>query len=182
MGTLSLRLPDSLHDRVRRLAKKDGVSVNQFIVMAAAEKSAALVANEYVGVASPSSLLTATGLALENDREIVFAYLFGSQATGRARATSDLDVAVYLQPGADAFESRLRIAGVLQSASGREAIDVVVLNTAPLSLAGRVLTTRRVIVDTNPHARHRYESLTAREFADFRIREHRLLDRMVPGG
>ena len=72
--------------------------------------------------------------------------------------------------------------GILQGAVGREAIDVVVLNTAPVSLAGRVLTTRRVIVDTDPYARHRYESRTAREFADFRFREHRLLAGMVTGG
>lgn len=40
---------------------------------------------------------------------------------------------------------------------------------------GRVLTTRRVLLDRDPFARHRYESLQARMFQDFRIREHRLL-------
>ena len=51
----------------------------------------------------------------------------------------------------------------------------MLLNGAPLSLVGRVLTTRRVLVDRDPFARHRFESVQARMFQDFRIREHRLL-------
>ena len=34
MSTLSLRLPDSLHKQIKALAKKDGISINQFIVSA----------------------------------------------------------------------------------------------------------------------------------------------------
>jgi hypothetical protein len=44
-----------------------------------------------------------------------------------------------------------------------------------VAVAGRVLLSRQVLLDRNPHARHRYESCTARLFQDFRIREHRLL-------
>lgn len=43
MSTLSLRLPDSLHNRVRELAQQDGISINQFISTAVAEKLAALM-------------------------------------------------------------------------------------------------------------------------------------------
>lgn len=38
MSTLSLRLPDSLHKRVRDLAQQEGISINQFIRTAVAEK------------------------------------------------------------------------------------------------------------------------------------------------
>jgi predicted transcriptional regulator len=38
MSTISLRLPDSLHDQVRELAKQENVSINQFITLALAEK------------------------------------------------------------------------------------------------------------------------------------------------
>lgn len=55
------------------------------------------------------------------------------------------------------------------------------LNAAPLSLAGRILTTRKALVDRQPHQRHLFESLTARQFADFRFREHRLLEMMTRG-
>ena len=38
MGALSLRLPKSMHAHIRELAQRDGVSINQFITMAIAEK------------------------------------------------------------------------------------------------------------------------------------------------
>jgi uncharacterized protein (DUF1778 family) len=48
MSTISLRLPDSLHKQIRRLAEEDGISINQFISTAAAEKLAALMTVEYL--------------------------------------------------------------------------------------------------------------------------------------
>lgn len=48
MGTISLRLPDSLHKQIRKLAEADGISINQFISTAAAEKLAALMTVEYL--------------------------------------------------------------------------------------------------------------------------------------
>ena len=49
MSTISLRLPDSLHDQVRELAEKESVSINQFITLALAEKLSALMTEEYLG-------------------------------------------------------------------------------------------------------------------------------------
>lgn len=48
MSTLSLRLPDSLHKRVRKLAEQEGISINQFISTAVAEKMAALMTVDYL--------------------------------------------------------------------------------------------------------------------------------------
>ena len=48
MSTLSLRLPESLHKELRRLAKQEGISLNQFIASAAAEKLAALRTATYL--------------------------------------------------------------------------------------------------------------------------------------
>ena len=48
MGTLSVRLPDSLHTKVRELAEREGISINQFIATAVAEKLAALITEEYL--------------------------------------------------------------------------------------------------------------------------------------
>jgi len=107
--------------------------------------------------------------------DVVFAYLFGSAATGELTPQSDVDVAVFAAPGADTHAVRLAVARGCARHLGSDAIDVVLLNNAPISLAGRVLMTRQVLLDRDPGARHCYESLHARMFQDFRIREHRLL-------
>ena len=107
--------------------------------------------------------------------EVEFAYLFGSAVAGALGPRSDVDVAIFVAPNADAATARLAVARAAARHLGTDAVDVVLLNTAPISLAGRVLTHRRVLVDRVPFARHRYESARARMFQDFRIREHRLL-------
>lgn len=48
MSTLSLRLPESLHRQVKELARREGISINQFIATAVAEKMSALLTEEYL--------------------------------------------------------------------------------------------------------------------------------------
>lgn len=48
MTTISLRLPDSLHEAVRELAQQDGSSINHFVTLALAEKVAALATETYL--------------------------------------------------------------------------------------------------------------------------------------
>ena len=48
MSTISLRLPDSLHKQVRKLAEKESVSINQLVTLALAEKISALMTEEYL--------------------------------------------------------------------------------------------------------------------------------------
>lgn len=48
MSTISLRLPESLHKRVRELAKAEDVSINQLITTALAEKMSALMTVDYL--------------------------------------------------------------------------------------------------------------------------------------
>lgn len=48
MSTLSLRLPESIHRRLGEIAEREGISINQFINSAVAEKLAALMTEEYL--------------------------------------------------------------------------------------------------------------------------------------
>ena len=48
MSTMSLRLPESLHQKVRELAEREGVSINQLVTTALAEKISALLTEEYL--------------------------------------------------------------------------------------------------------------------------------------
>ena len=48
MNALSLRLPKSMHSQLKALAKEEGVSINQFVTLAIAEKIGSLSALEYL--------------------------------------------------------------------------------------------------------------------------------------
>ena len=48
MGALSLRLPESLHKILGEVAARDGVSINQWISSAVAEKMSAQITQEYI--------------------------------------------------------------------------------------------------------------------------------------
>jgi HicB family len=49
VGTISLKLSDSLHKMARELAKQENISINQLITLSLAEKISALMAEEYLG-------------------------------------------------------------------------------------------------------------------------------------
>jgi hypothetical protein len=48
MSALSIRLSKSLHERVRELAAREGISINQLIATALAEKLSALMTADYL--------------------------------------------------------------------------------------------------------------------------------------
>jgi hypothetical protein len=48
MSALSVRIPKSLHEQLREMANEEGVSINQFVTLAIAEKIATLTTIEYL--------------------------------------------------------------------------------------------------------------------------------------
>lgn len=48
MSALTIRLPNSVHAKIRELAARDDISVNQFIASAAAEKLASMLTLDYL--------------------------------------------------------------------------------------------------------------------------------------
>jgi hypothetical protein len=48
MSRISIRLPDSLHQSARELAKKENISINQLVTLALAEKVSALATEDYL--------------------------------------------------------------------------------------------------------------------------------------
>lgn len=108
---------------------------------------------------------------LADDQNIVFAYLFGSLASGRMGPLSDVDIAVYVKGTTDLAEYKLNLFDKLTDVLGTAELDLVILNTAPISIAGRILQNKQILSDKEPFRRHAYESVVLREFFDFRIKE-----------
>jgi predicted nucleotidyltransferase len=108
---------------------------------------------------------------LAEDNRVIFGYLFGGLAAGRVSPLSDVDIAVYVRDASGLAAYKLLLFDVLSDALGTAELDLVILNTAPVSLAGRILQNKQLLIDKDPFTRHAYESVTRREFFDFRIRE-----------
>ncbi len=48
MSTLSIRIPDSIHEIVKKVSREDNISINQFIASAITEKITALETEDYL--------------------------------------------------------------------------------------------------------------------------------------
>lgn len=96
-------------------------------------------------------------LARLREQGAVFAYLHGSRAAGTARPDSDVDVAAWFGRPVDAWV----VAGPLP-----EQVDLLVLDDAPLELAGRVAMRGRLLFQDDPAARVHWEATTRKVYLD----------------
>jgi predicted nucleotidyltransferase len=114
-----------------------------------------------------SADITALTEYLAAQPDVVAAYLFGSRATGRARAASDVDVAALLneEDSFARFERRLQLMVEVSDVCGREA-DVIVLNDAPPLLQHQVLRHGRLLYERDRRARIEFEIRAGKVYAD----------------
>lgn len=106
---------------------------------------------------------------LSTRSDIVASYLFGSQATGKAGPLSDIDVAVLLNeriPAELYSDIKLDLIQNLAPLFGREDIDVVILNQASPLLRHRVLTTRKLLSNSDDRARVGFEAESILDYLD----------------
>jgi hypothetical protein len=99
---------------------------------------------------------------------ITLAYLFGSRAEGRARPSSDTDIAVllpYEHFKALTLDSRVNLINDIFDALGTENADVVILNEAPPLLAFEVIKHGKIIYE-DPETR------PAAEFAVYALNQY----------
>jgi predicted nucleotidyltransferase len=114
---------------------------------------------------------------LKNDEHVLFAYLFGSSITGIITPMSDIDIAVYLIQNTDKTKDRFNLIGKLIETLRTDDIDLVILNTAPLTLTARIIRNKEILVDKSSLVRHSFESLILRQYYDFSLKENHLLER-----
>jgi len=100
--------------------------------------------------------VTAEAIAVLRQAGARFAYLHGSRASGRERADSDIDIAAHFAGRApNSFDILLP-----------PRIDLLVLDDAPLELAGRVAVGGRLLFDDDPVGRVRWEAMTRKIYFD----------------
>ena len=116
-----------------------------------------------------SSITRAVSRCVTRRPEIQAAYVFGSVASGRARADSDVDVAVLIDrrvPPGRILKYRLKLMADLGTALHRSDVDVVILNEASPLLAHRVLSQGTLVFERSASARVRFQTKTAGLYLD----------------
>ena len=116
---------------------------------------------------------------------VVLAYLFGSQAEGKARPLSDVDIAVLLGPQVDRerwSQVQLDLIGELMNLFHRNDVDVVILNRATPLLTHEVVRFGQVLYEAEPGTQVDYEVAALRRYVDTeplrQLQDHRLLERV----
>ena len=100
------------------------------------------------------------------DEGILFAYLFGSRASGTAHARSDADIAVMPSRPLGLLERERLVLGLVR-ALGVPDVDLIALDRAGLELRGRVVQEGRPIYSADEPARVAFEVRTRSEYFDF---------------
>ena len=106
--------------------------------------------------------------ALDNEG-VVAAMLIGSQARGNPGPLSDVDIAVWHDPGLDSrgsFDLQLSLAGDAGSALGTDEIDVVMLNHAPPLMRHRAIRDGKRLVERDHDERVRLETRAILDYLD----------------
>ena len=110
---------------------------------------------------------------LEQEKDVIFAYIFGSYGMGNEKPLSDVDIAVYLEN--EDMERELEIVGIITDVLKTDEVDVVFLKRAPLSLAFQVLRTGKLLFSKDERKRIEFETGTRREYWDFRHHREKLI-------
>ncbi len=129
-----------------------------------------------------NSLLSGAENYLKSRSDVHFAYLFGSLAKKKPTPLSDVDIAICLSEDSNTSNKKVEILGELVDILKTDEIDLVILNSAPLTLKMKILANRKVIADNAPFKRHRYESMTLRQYFDFSKIEKDILERRFFNG
>lgn len=96
----------------------------------------------------------------------VAVYLFGSRAQGRARADSDIDLAIVLPDDCSIpATERIDLIARLEELAGRR-VDLVLLNRAPLPLQFEIIHTGILLYESSSDARTDFEDIVVRDYLD----------------
>jgi predicted nucleotidyltransferase len=103
----------------------------------------------------------------ENIENIRLLYLFGSQARGRTGPMSDYDFGVLLDDDTDAIEIRSRLAHEIGQLVDTSAVDVVLLNRAPVELSYAIIAGGIRLFERSRAARVDFEAYVLGRYGDY---------------
>jgi len=99
--------------------------------------------------------------------DVRLVYLFGSQVSGATGPLSDIDLAVLLAHEASAMHVFAHLEHLFSLVLEGQAVDVVILNQAPIELAYAVIAQGRIIYQRSIAERVEYEAEVMSRYGDF---------------
>lgn len=114
---------------------------------------------------------TLENIIREQNDQVLFAYLFGSQAQENTSFKSDIDIAVYLKKEVteSPFAVKTRLYVNISKALKRNDIDLVILNTCQnMMLLDQVIRYGHVIYCADDDKRMEFEVLSLHRAIDFK--------------
>jgi len=104
---------------------------------------------------------------LRNATVVDLAYLFGSQAQGRATGTSDLDLAVLTTSPDNVLRQLIDLTAQLEAVTDRE-VDITRLNDAPPRLLVQVLRHGQLLYAADESTRIQFETRARSKYLDMK--------------
>lgn len=107
---------------------------------------------------------------LKKDKDILFAYLYGSYALDSVHAGSDIDIAVYLKPASikDYIKKETELTASLVTELHNDNIDLRILNTLPFLLKYKVIKEGMPILIKDEPARVEFETMVMNRYFELR--------------
>ena len=106
---------------------------------------------------------------LEKHKEILFGYLYGSIAKGKARKGSDIDIGIFLKKD---FKKNtfyeVDLALEIEKETNLKNVEIVVLNNKSLRFVNQVLRYGKLIFSRNEKERIKFETFITNKYIDFK--------------
>jgi uncharacterized protein len=130
-------------------------------------------------IQDPATLTEQIRESLDHEKEILFAYLYGSAVYDPTLSGGDIDIAVYLTPSnmSEYLRKEADLTGLLISRLHTDEIDLRILNVLPLVLQHRILKDGILILSRDEIQRTDFETSVMIRFFDLKpyLDEYRLM-------
>jgi hypothetical protein len=108
---------------------------------------------------------------LSKERDILFAYIFGSYARGEARKESDIDIAIFLKDSDIGKEDpyfEVNLALEIEKETGLKNVEIVIIDNKPLRFLNQVLRYGKLIFSRDEKKRLKFETFITKSYIDFK--------------
>ena len=113
---------------------------------------------------------------LEKEKDVIFAYIFGSYAEGREGPLSDFDIGIFLKnTSKDFFERKIEFNNLVTSILKTDEVDIVILNEANVEISFNIIKNGFLLLSKNEELRIEYEKKIIKYYMDFEYYRKRMI-------